>query len=348
MLMKKLYFLAILSGLLIPSFGYAVESSVRQQGFESFAEKDGKIIFSCKAQCVYILWGYNRQFDYIDTRISAKGQGKIWYGFVNGQQIIPGEITPFANGEQRFSFAKLSFLSQIPDGLSVVMIVDGDIAGDVSSEMKQNTFSESMVSGWNDFWTFDSFRPYSINLLYGPRIFGTSVNGTFYMLFIFFSLIALFVLFLRGKEKKFLATVCIIGGALWIVYDMRMTLELNGYYIKDYKEYISQESGVRSFRDRGNFYDFMNFTQKTLGEVNVWNKKTVSFFTDNEWPFYGSATYFLLPSILEKSKKDVDILVFYGYKDALATGDNLIVWWEVIGTGTIVHFSKQAFIFIRN
>lgn len=55
MLMKKLYFLAILSGLLIPSFGYAVESSVRQQGFESFAEKDGKIIFSCKAQCVYIL-----------------------------------------------------------------------------------------------------------------------------------------------------------------------------------------------------------------------------------------------------------------------------------------------------
>lgn len=324
--MKKfLYLLAILSGLFLSSFVYAIESAIQQQGFESFSEKDGKIAFSCKAQCIYVLGSYSRQYNYIVTQISAKGQGNIGYGFVNGQQIIPGEIIPFVNGQQKFSFTRLSFLSQIPDGFPIVMIMDGVISGEILSEMKQNTFGENMMSGWNDFWTFDSFRPYSINLLYGPKIGGISVNGIFYTFFILLSIIVIFVLFFRGKENKILLVICVIGSILWILYDIRMTMELNGYYVKDYKEYVSKESGARNFRDRGDFYDFMNFTQKTLGEVNTGNKKTVSFLTDNEWPFYGSATYFLLPYTLEKNKKEADISVFYGYKNAIVTGDKLVV-----------------------
>lgn len=324
--MKKFLYLAIIaSGLLASSLVQAVGSPIQQQGFESFAEKDGKISFSCKVQCVYVLGVYNRQYDYIATEISVEGQGNIGYGFVNGQQIIPGEIVPVQDGEGKFSFSKLAFLSHIPDGTPLVIIVDGKISGEIVSKFGTNTLGEGISNGWNEFWTFDSFRPYSINLLYGPKIGGVSVNGTFYTLFILLSIIAIFILFFRGKEKKIALVLCIIGGILWILYDIRMTLELNGYYLKDYKEHISQESGARSFRDRGDFYDFMDFTEKTLHEANPLNNKTISFFTDSEWPFYGSATYFLLPYTLEKSKKEADISIFYGYKDIMIIGNKLTV-----------------------
>lgn len=88
-------------------------------------------------------------------------------------------------------------------------------------------------------------------------------------------------------------------------------MEINGYYLEDYRNYVSKSAETRVFRDRGDFYDFMDFAQKSLSEWNPENKKRVAFFTDNEWPFYGSATYFLLPSMLEKQTKDTDILVFY-------------------------------------
>lgn len=67
-----------------------------------------------------------------------------------------------------------------------------------------------MQNAWDEFWTFDSFRPYSINLLYGPRVGGTSVNGTFFLLFILFSAIVAFVLFLRGNKKQISAVIILI------------------------------------------------------------------------------------------------------------------------------------------
>lgn len=321
---KLLYSLMILVGWSVSSLGYALES-IQQQGFESFAEKDGKIVFSCKAQCVYVLGAYSRRYDYIAMDIAAKGQGNIGYGLVNGQQIVPGEVVPIQNGIGKFSFSRLAFLSQIPEGMPLVMIVDGAVSGEMTAKFGTDTFGESVSNGWNEFWTFDSFRPYSINLLYGPKIGGVSVNGTFYALFILFSIFAIFILFFRGKEKKILIALSVIGGNLWALYDIRMTLELNGYYLKDYREYISEESGARSFRDRGDFYDFMAFAEKTLHETGPSNDTTVSFFTDSEWPFYGSATYFLLPYTLEKNKKEADISVFYGYKDVMVSGDELVV-----------------------
>gem|GEM_PF-2790943 len=54
------------------------------------------------------------------------------YGFVVGEQIVPGE-TVQVNGEtsinQQFSFSALSFYAQLPAEAQLVLIVQGNVTG---------------------------------------------------------------------------------------------------------------------------------------------------------------------------------------------------------------------------
>ena len=62
----------------------------QQQGFAQFQELDGTINFDCTGQC-FALIGPLAGSDYISLNGTLQENGVVGYGFVVGQQIIPGD-----------------------------------------------------------------------------------------------------------------------------------------------------------------------------------------------------------------------------------------------------------------
>ena len=120
----------------------------------------------------------------------------VGYGFVVGQQIVPGEnvqINGTTTVDQQFSFSKLPMYAQIPQDAQIVFIVQGMIEGNqMAVNLGFMDFYQKVGQGWKDFWTLDTFKPYTINFLYGPKMFGKSANSLFYWVFVIGVVILLF------------------------------------------------------------------------------------------------------------------------------------------------------------
>ncbi|HBB03992.1 TPA: hypothetical protein DCZ39_03800 [Patescibacteria group bacterium] len=83
MKLKRLLLLFVFAAL--PSF-----AAYEQQGFSQFQELDGNIDFTCTGQC-FALLGPLAGSDYVSLKGALQGDGAIGYGFVVGQQVVPGE-----------------------------------------------------------------------------------------------------------------------------------------------------------------------------------------------------------------------------------------------------------------
>jgi len=132
---------------------------------------------------------------------------------------------------------------------------------------------------------------------------------------------------------------------LWVVYDIRMWLEINNYYKDDYKTYISKPQFEKIYRDRGYFYSFIDFVKEKLPKN--YNQE-ISFYTDNKWPFPWSAKYFLYPYKVIINKPSQKIFIVFWYKNAILKNNTLYIDNQKIGKWTVYNFLTWAFIFIKN
>lgn len=230
------------------------------------------------------------------------------------------------------------------------------------------TLSEGIAMRWKNFWTFDDYTPRTINFLWGPQIFKEkpdllalfkalpppikSVNTVFYYL------LAAAIIFSAGwklinrnrpeKTRYCLAGLSLAVICLWVFYDVRMGAEFLSYFKDDFDSYISRPEAERSFRDRGNFYTFVNEVKKHTALEPMY-----MFLTSYRWPYLGSIRYYTYPS-LPKQIKDGErprLWIVYAQKGISLNADNqLVLDGEVLTEKGSVLFSlsSEAFIFREN
>lgn len=333
-------FLLLFLGL--PSF-----AAYQQQGFSEFQEDVGGVRFVCDNQC-FLLVG-SLEWDYISLRWRITGSGMMGYGFLVGQQIVPGEIFQVSDSallDKQFVFRDLSFFSQIPKDAQLVLLAQGQVMwNDLLFSFGAYSFFNKILQWWKDFWTFDTFKPYTINLLYWPMIWGKNANVLFYWIFLFMVIIVL-VLTKFSFQKKILY-ILLWWLSLWLIYDVRMWLESISNYRHDYKTYISQSWYQKTYRERGDFYSFVDFTRDTLSKLWISSNEQIIFYTDNAWPFPGSMKYFLYPYDVQVNTGQSNYYVVYDSQFAVKNNDHFLHNWIDIWSWVFYDFSPNAFIFVK-
>ncbi len=328
--------LYILIGSLLALFPASLFAAFETQGFTSWDASSWA--FQCEATCFILLWAPSGGLLEIDAHI--EGQGMIAYGY-----LIDNTITPIGSENLWNDISIRSELSLHPQFAllrtkPLVVLIQGKTHWVFSQLSFRNvTFSEKITLRWNEFWTLRPFGPATINLLYGPFMGGKSANNVFYTIFI----IGVFLIVFFIKKEKRPLTVAILALSLWCIYDLRMSAEIMKTYTSDI---TSLSQSWVWFRDRWDFYQFIDFAKESLEKRWVKKDVPVSFYTDNSWPFPDSARYFLYPHALLKNAPS-DTLLVYAYSDIALTASGLTLSGIFMGTGVIEPFSSSAFIFYR-
>lgn len=317
----------------------------QSQWFDSYSQSEDNLKFKCSKQC-FILVDQKLTNNYIEFNWNITWKWMIGYWFLNWQQIVPWEFVNFENNtvfnSQKLLFTKLPFYSQLPPDIQIMLIIDWNISTDwFSFSLWKTGLFENIWNSVSSFWSFDTFKPYTINLLYWPMTGWANANNFFY--FIFF--ISLFWLFFIEKKKKYLL---IISLTLIIFYDIRMTLEFYWYFKNDYSTYISKTDNEKNYRDRGDFYSFLDFVTNKLKEQWLNQDNRISFFTDNTRPFPWLSEYLLYPYKVDLNKMSSNrVFVFYWYSKVKVEDDNIYLDWVKLWSWKIVDFSNNWFIFIK-
>ena len=171
---------------------------------------------------------------------------------------------------------------------------------------------EHGIVALQSFWTFDWYKPHSINFVWGPLLtftplakkhmfyqlppLASSANTIFYIPIIIGSGFAIFYWHFYGRtlkaRHKSVTGFLILIAILWIGYDIRMGAEWLSYVREDLRTYLLQEESTRTFRERGRFYDFAAIAATYLAK-----DRTYVFLATFRWPYLGAMRYLTYPSV---------------------------------------------------
>ncbi len=222
---------------------------------------------------------------------------------------------------------------------------------------------EQLREAFLSFWTFDAFRPYSINFGWGPQIAVTAVqrmtmfdtlppralSATYVLYVLMIALLAACVLAGRllhniYSRPRFIVTaslcVMVIG---WVFMDVRMGSEFLSWMMRDMQQYIAAPVEERTFRDRHRFYDFAAFVAPLVAD-----RKHYVFFAEVPWPYVGNIGYITYPSLPSDAIERDDTWVIYRRNDMKLNAAN-----ELESDGKVVsapgevigRFDDSSFVF---
>jgi len=231
-------------------------------------------------------------------------------------------------------------------------------------ELTQWNPFEQLLTGIRSFWTFDSFRPYSINFVWGPQlttdpvlrdiifdyqppitISGTYViNGLLLLCVVIFAFLAIKLGKFPARRKALLVSnTMILILAFWAALDLRMGSEFISWFAHDYQTYISAPDGFKAFRDRDRFYDFTAFASPYL-----FDRQSYVFFATTMWPFLGDMRYLTYPAIPGIAFDRDDTWVIYSRPDIMVGPDNRLIMdgTPISEPGKILgRFDESSFVF---
>lgn len=231
---------------------------------------------------------------------------------------------------------------------------------------------DKAVAAFHSFWTFDTFRPYSINFLWGPTIgwnpvwqeqlftrpppVGWSASRVFLSL-----LLAAFVLYLLSCRRQRTPAACrsaalALGSmfvGFWLLFDARMGLELLSYVKADWETFLLQPPGARRFRIFENFPDIAAESIPLL-TTSPW----YGFVGPHGAPFGSLLRYYTYPAARPVSPNDTQkqrelvrhwLVAFRNDARISPSGELFLGDTLLAGPGTIVkQFGKDAFVFAVN
>jgi hypothetical protein len=129
---------------------------------------------------------------------------------------------------------------------------------------------ERVGEAFKSFWTFDTFRPFSINFLWGPLIafntperlqmfdalppFAWSVTRFIYPLLLLAAVIGVIVWNRKKDGASGAMFFAVTFAILWLLFDIRMGAEILSYAVHDLKTYVLREPAQRELRNFGNVY----------------------------------------------------------------------------------------------
>ncbi len=309
------------------------------QGFVSWNEWDRKTDFVCKESCFVVMDPSKGKF--LELSGDITWQGILAYGYLIEGKIQPIETLPLSvSGSYQFgrdiwAHPQYDILSKLP----LILVFQWEISGSLSKLAVRNlSFSESIGYKWAEFWNMRPVGPATINLLPGPMISWQSVNGWFYWIFAIGALMGGVVV----KRWKKMMNIIILAATLFFVYDIRMSSEFLSNYTRD----IALIRSEWDFRDRGDFYRFIEHARTSLEKAQKKPWDEIAFYTDYTWPFGDSARYFLYPyHIVKWSPKDT--VIVYRYSNMNFSQSGLVLSGASLWSGMIDSFSPHAFIFSK-
>lgn len=154
--------------------------------------------------------------------------------------------------------------------------------------------------------TFDEYKSYAVNFLWGPRLVGTPEAvemmyaskpplGPSVNIYLYIGLLLVFaVLMLRKKIKHTAVLVPMLWciAAVWIAYDIRMGAEILSYARADWNMWWSQPIELKDYRDRGSFTAFSKVAQEYAE-----GEEYYALITPTGWPYFGTLTYETYPAL---------------------------------------------------
>jgi hypothetical protein len=165
------------------------------------------------------------------------------------------------------------------------------------------------------FWTFDAFRPYSINFLWGPLLsynpvmratlyetlppFAHSATQWMYVLLgIAFGAWLLTHMMRSRRTEAAFGILCALFIGLWVLFDLRMGSELITYARRDIASHVLNEPGAKTLRTHETFYDVLEQSLPLLKAHERFGLVT------NENAFYSLVRYNAYPSLPIRPSSD--------------------------------------------
>lgn len=224
------------------------------------------------------------------------------------------------------------------------------------------SLTEKLSEAARSFFIFDEYRPYSINFLWGPML---ALNPTerhavfqdlppqqIYAMYILnigllitLGIIILIVSVRRTPDRKRVTAKAFgfVVLTVWILMDLRMGSEFLTWVNHDRTRYISATREERSFRDRGQFYDFAEAVKPFVSD-----RTSYVFFAQQAWPYLGNMRYLTYPSIPGINVEEDDTWVIYDRPDlkVSAEGQITVSGDPVSKTGRILFdYGEGSFVF---
>jgi hypothetical protein len=167
---------------------------------------------------------------------------------------------------------------------------------------------EKAVEIFKSYWTFDQFRPYSINFLWGPLIVSNPIARAqlfdtlpprarsavwfFYGAAIILILAALWLRRRTHDTEKALAVLACGIAALWLLFDLRMGLEILSYAKTDLTTHVFAKKGEKMLRTHERFYEI---AERALPELR--KQEMYALIVPDDSPFYANLRYMSYPSL---------------------------------------------------
>ncbi len=238
----------------------------------------------------------------------------------------------------------------------------------------QVTLKEIRLQGWNpleraietlkSFWRFDEYLPNSINFVWGPVITFNPVatqelfttqpprgrSGVWVLYGV--CLVCAGGAWLRARRKGrdvSWTRVAACVAAVWLLFDLRMGMELLSYAAHDWSTYIHPKPGTeRTFRS----YYTVNDVAERL-EPYLQDQPSYVAIGPDKSPFYTLFGYYLYPHLPLRPEHGSGASVWFVYErgDISLTTDGRIAVGDtpVSRPGTVLErFSPQSFVFRVN
>jgi len=294
------------------TFWINVSFAYETQGFTNYNETNGSITFSCEKQCFIVLWKKGAS-DTIRLEWDILWSGSLWYWFLNEQQIIPWEFQEIPMSwklSKSYIFNSLSYYSQLPKDIPVILIIEGTAESkNLSVRLKKKGFSEKINYLWESFWKVETLTPYSINLRYWVKIWDDSIVKIGYILFIIFGTILFLQKKYRHSQYFLILWVSII---LFIAY--RNLYTYSQILDNGFQNYSFQEYEKKKYFDLGDYTVFTDKVRKTLNLDGKWEGKNCSLYIQSfqDWPFITHwKTVYLKPCTFIDKEADADYAIYY-------------------------------------
>lgn len=202
--------------------------------------------------------------------------------------------------------------------------------------------AEKFVEAWKSFWTFDTYRPYSINFLWGPLLAtspparallfqhlpprASSAVRLFYLALLlagFIGAIALFSTKGNARVRRIvLRSTALLAIGLWLLFDLRMGAELLSYAANDVGTHVLPPPGKKTLRNYGRFYDVLAQARPSLTAVPRYG-----LIADEQTPYYQNLRYYTYPSLPvlpEANEPGLTLLFAVERPDLRIVGDRIL------------------------
>lgn len=283
--MKKLYLFVIT--ILTFLWTNIVHANFQNQWFAKFEENAEWINFECNNQCFVILWELGNN-DYLKINWNLDWSWSVGYWFPNWKQLVPWSWLAINWSNilnKEFSIKELSFYSQLPKDIQVILFMQGNIKwSSVKIRLWELWLWESINNWFIEALKYREYNQRTINFLEWPTWNGKYINEVFFWWIVLLLVLCFWLNFLVWKKSKISLYFWIwILVFFWIFFDLFSTV--NEYRM--YNDVTSTTNFMQNWRvgKTSDFYQFLDFVRLNIPKWEKWNFIAPYPF-DFEWKYH--------------------------------------------------------------